>query len=180
MQLISRFILKIMGWKVTGFDPGDLKKCILIVVPHTSAWDFPLGLLVRSKLGADIKFIGKEELFKGWKGIGSRFFGGIPVKRNEHSSFVEDVAEIFNSREVFRICLAPEGTRKAVTKLKSGFHRIAIAANVPVILVKWDFGNKNINFSEPWHMTDNKADDMKKVEDYFRGVIGKVPEYSFL
>jgi len=169
-----------LGWKVTGFNPGDIKKCILIAVPHTSMWDFPLGLLVRSKLAMDVKFVGKEELFKGWKGIGSRFFGGIPVIRNAHSSFVEDVAEMFKSRENFRICIAPEGTRKSVKNLKTGFYRIAKAANVPVILVKWDFGNKNINFSEPWLMTDNKEEDMKKVEDYFRGIIGKVPEYSFL
>jgi len=180
MRLISNFILKILGWKVTGFNPGTLSKCIIIAVPHTSIWDFPLGLLVRSKLAADIKFVGKQELFKGWKGIGSRFFGGIPVKRNIHSSFVEDVAEMFNSKDEFRICLAPEGTRKAVTKLKSGFYRIARAANVPVVLVKWDFGNKNINFSKPWEMSEDKESDMKKIEEYFRGVVGKVPEYSFL
>ncbi len=180
MRLISSFILKVLGWKITGFNPGELKKCILIVVPHTSGWDFPIGLLVRSKLGISIKFVGKEELFKGLKGIGARFFGGIPVKRNVHSSFVQDVADMFTLRDTFRICLAPEGTRKAVTQLKTGFHRIATSANVPVILVKWDFGTKNINFSEPWQMTKDKESDVKKVEDYFRGVIGKVPEYSFL
>jgi len=179
MRFISSFILWVLGWKITGFHPGELKKCILIVVPHTSNWDFPLGLLVRSKLATDIKFVGKEEIFKGWMGIGSRFFGGIPVVRNAHSSFVEDVAKMFSSRETFRICLAPEGTRKQVKKLKTGFHRIASLAKIPVILVKWDFKNKDINFSEPWHMSD-KEEDMKKVEEYFRGTIGKVPEYSFL
>lgn len=180
MRLISSFILKILGWKVSGYNPGDLKKCILIAVPHTSMWDFPLGLLVRSKLGADVKFVGKEELFKGLIGIGARFLGGVPVIRNAHSNFVEDVAKMFKSKDSFRICIAPEGTRKAVKNLKTGFHRIALAADVPVILVKWDFGKKDIHFSEPWVMTDNKEKDMKKVEDYFRGTIGKVPEYSFL
>ncbi len=180
MHFISSFILRILGWKVSGYDPNKLKKCILIAVPHTSMWDFPLGLLVRSKLRVDIKFVGKEELFKGLTGIGARFFGGVPVKRNAHSNFVENVAEMFNSQESFRICLAPEGTRKQVKHLKSGFYRIARAANVPVILVKWDFGNKNIHFSEPCDMSEDKEADMKKIEDYFRGTIGKVPEYSFL
>jgi len=180
MRLVSSFILRVLGWKVSGYSPDRLTKCIILAVPHTSNWDFPLGLLVRSYLSTDIKFVGKEELFTGIQGKIVHFLGGVPVKRNTHSSFVEDVATMFSTRESFRICIAPEGTRMPVKALKSGFYRIARAADVPVILVKWDFGNKHIKFSEPWYMTADKDKDMKKVEEYFRGTIGKVAEYSFL
>lgn len=180
MKVLSSLIFSILGWKIVGFDVGSLKKCLLVVVPHTSNWDFPLGLLVRAQMETKIKFVGKSELFKGPKGMLARWFGGIPVIRGVKTSFVEDVAMMFNKTDELRICIAPEGTRMRVQSLKTGFYRIAHIATVPIILIKWNWKDKLIEVAEPFLVSDDKAMEMKKIEDYFRGVIGKIPEYSFL
>ena len=56
----GRWILGVFGWKVTGDIPHHLKKFVVIAAPHTSGWDFPLGVFGRSAIGRHIKFIGKK------------------------------------------------------------------------------------------------------------------------
>lgn len=176
---ISKLILKIIGWKITGFDISKISKCVCAVVPHTSFWDFPIGLLARGFLRTNIMYVGKQELFKGIVGWFLRITGGIPVKRGVKTSFVEDVAALFEERDELRIALAIEGTRKQVTFFKSGFYRIATLAKVPVVLVKFDYANKEVHFGEPYLASDDKKAEMEKVESYFKGVMGKHPDRSF-
>ena len=174
----ARGVLSLFGWKVTGRIPDDLKKFVVIAVPHTSGWDFPLGVLARSAIGRDIKYIGKKSLFKPPFGWLMKALGGYPVDRSRPTNFVETVVDIFNSKEEFSIALAPEGTRAKVSKFKSGFYHIAKGANAPVIPVKFDYGNKEINYGEPYYLTDNKEADMTHLWNYFKGVKGRNPENS--
>jgi len=179
-RITAKVILKIIGWRVTGFNPAHVKKSIVLVVPHTSYWDFPIGILSRNYFNANIKFVGKAELFKGIQGWVTRKMGGIPVIRGGNTTFIEDVVAMFDNAEELCIQIAPEGTRKRVKHLKSGFYRIATQAKVPVILTKFDFKIKEVNFGEPYYLSDDKPLEMKKVEDYFRGTQGKIKENSFL
>jgi 1-acyl-sn-glycerol-3-phosphate acyltransferase len=63
-------LFKILGWKITGQLPDHINKYIIAVAPHTSNWDFPLGICVRSILRIkNAQFLGKSQLFKppfGW------------------------------------------------------------------------------------------------------------------
>ena len=45
---IAAFLFKLLGWKVIDQRPAGLRQCIYVVAPHTSNWDFPLGILARS------------------------------------------------------------------------------------------------------------------------------------
>lgn len=101
------------------------------------------------------------------------------MDRKSNNKLVDQIVNIFNSKKEFRLSLAPEGTRKKVDKLKSGFYYIAKESKVPVFLMTIDFENKKSLISEPFYPTANKKADFDYIEKYFDGVIGKVKEYSF-
>lgn len=168
-----------MGWKATGDFPSQLNKFVIIVVPHTSNIDFFLGLLIRKVWNEEINWIGKKSLFNKPYGWFFRWVGGAPIDRSKNSDTVSATAQIFREREKFRLTIAPEGTRKKVSKWKTGFYYIAKAAEVPVVLVAFDFGNKQVKVSEPYYTTDNKEADFKTYESFFKNVKGKVPANSY-
>jgi len=180
MQKIAQFIYyKIMGWKVVGNFPSKLKKCVIIVVPHTSNIDFFLGLVIRKVWNEEINWIGKKSLFKAPYGWFFRWVGGAPIDRSKNSDTVSATVAIFKEREKFRLTIAPEGTRKKVDKWKTGFYYIARAAKVPVVMVAFDFGNKQVKVSEPCPISDDKEKDFEVYEDFFKGIKGRVPENSY-
>jgi len=176
---IAKFIyFKLMGWKVTGSFP-KLKKYIAIVAPHTSKWDFLVGVLCRSIEGVeDIKYLGKAELFKFPYGWIFRGLGGYPVDRNKSSNMVDKVVRIFNSHDTFKLALAPEGTRKKVEKFKTGFYHIATKANVPIVMVGFDYKNREIRISEPFHTSGNMDLDMTNIIGWFKDIQGKIPDLN--
>ncbi|WP_343486846.1 1-acyl-sn-glycerol-3-phosphate acyltransferase [Allomuricauda sp. d1] len=179
MRQLAKFIyFRVMGWKLVGHFP-DVDKCVVIVVPHTHWHDFPLGLIIRKIMGKDIHYIAKKSLFKPPFGFIFKSTGGTPVDRSRNNNFVEAVADIFKKHKVFRLALAPEGTRKKVSALKTGFYYIAKSANVPIVMVAFDFGKKEVKISQPFHPTENKEEDFQTIHAFFKGVVGRVPEYSF-
>ncbi|MGW9685930.1 1-acyl-sn-glycerol-3-phosphate acyltransferase [Flagellimonas sp. 2504JD1-5] len=179
MHKLAKFLyFKILRWKLVGAFP-DLDKCVVIVVPHTHWMDFFLGLLIRKVINKEINYIGKKSLFKPPFGWFFRWTGGAPIDRTKNSNTVDMVAQIFMERKVFRFALAPEGTRKKVTALKTGFYHIAKKAEVPIVMVAFDFGRKQIKISEPKFPTDDIQKDFKEIRSFFRGVQGKIPEYSY-
>ncbi|MFC2147495.1 1-acyl-sn-glycerol-3-phosphate acyltransferase [Bacteroidota bacterium] len=179
MHKLSKIIFfKILKWQLIGTFP-DVDKCVVIVVPHTSWVDFFLGLLVRKLFNEEINFIGKESLFKPPFGWYFRWMGGAPINRSKSQNKVAAIAKIFDERKKFRLALAPEGTRKKVADWKTGFYYIAKTAQVPIVMVAFDFGKKQVKVSEPQFPTDNMEADLKKYKEFYKGVIGKIPEYSF-
>lgn len=167
---------KLNRWKIAGKYPYDIKKMLLIIAPHTSWKDVVVGMAARSVLKAKIKFLGKKELFDGPFGWLFRWQGGTPVDRFSSHGVVEQVVEKFNSNEKFVLGMAPEGTRKKVDKLRTGFYHIALKANVPVLMVGLDFSKKQVVLSDPFFLTGNEEDDMKKIISFFAPIKGKHPE----
>lgn len=170
---ISQWILKYFGWKIEGEIPANIKHMVIAVIPHTSNWDFPLGLLVRAAMKEKISYIGKSSLFVFPVGIIFRALGGIPVDRSKSNNFVEAVVELFKEHSELKIAIAPEGTRKAVQRLKTGFYYIAKGAGIPILLTKFDFENKVVDFGEVFWPTDDQEADFQYIHQYFRGVQGK-------
>ncbi|WP_109300083.1 1-acyl-sn-glycerol-3-phosphate acyltransferase [Aquimarina sp. AU474] len=181
MKRFSSFIYhRILGWKAIGdFSKETVKKCMIIVVPHTSWHDFYIGLLIRQVKDLKISFLGKKELFKWPIGWYLKRVGGIPLDRTPGQNKVEAIAELFEKRDVLRLAIAPEGTRKKVTEWKTGFYHIAKAASVPIIMVTFDFGKKQNVISEPFYPTDDMEEDLKFMYGFFKGVKGKTAKYSF-
>lgn len=167
-----------MGWKIEGsFDP-EVKKAVVIVVPHTHWHDFIIGSFARKILKTQINFVGKKELFKWPFGAYFRWMGGFPLDRTSGQNKVEAIAAIFDEHEEFRLALAPEGTRKKVDKWKTGYYYIAQKANVPVIAVAFDYSTKTVTVHPPYELTGDFEKDTAALAAKFDGVVGKVPEYS--
>lgn len=175
--MLSKFIFtKVLGWKLVGEFPKDLKKYVIIGAPHTSWKDFPIAILARNTGKAKINFIGKKSLFNPPFGFIFRWLGGAPVDRTKSNNKVQATVDVFNSREVFRLALSPEGTRKKVTEWKTGFYYIAKGANVPVLMFTLDFGRKQIAISKPYYLTDDMDKDMAHFKAFYKDVVGDKPE----
>lgn len=152
----------------------------MVVAPHTSSWDVFMGFAFRSVLKIDhIKFIGKKELFEPPFGFIFRKLGGVPVDRSSRNNFVDQVVNMFESNQSFAIALSPEGTRKKVDRLRTGFYHIAKKADVPIVLLALDFEHKEFRFSDPIYTSANEAADIKQILHFFTGVKGKNPELGF-
>lgn len=176
-QYLAKFIFtKILGWKLVGNFPSDIKKYVVIGVPHTSWHDFPMAILAKYSFKVDVRFIGKEELFKPPFGFLFRWLGGTPVNRSKSTNLVDAIVKVFNRKDAFILGLSPEGTRKKVNKWKTGFYYIAKGANVPIVMFTLDFGNRQIAISEPYFTTEDKEKDFAHFYAYYKGIKGKKPE----
>lgn len=178
-RLYEFIFYKLIGWKLIGTIDKSIKKCVVIVIPHTSWFDFFIALLVRGIIDVEINFVGKKELFVFPLGYYFRAVGGAPLDRSGGKNNVDASAEVFSKHETFRLSLSPEGTRKKVKELRTGFYYIALKANVPIIPVAFDFGKKQVNVGNPFYVTGNYENDMKKLLQHFKGVKGKIPENSY-
>ena len=167
---------KLKGWKIVGVFPKHIPKMVLAVAPHTSAWDVVVGLAARHMIPIpNAYFLGKKELFDGPFGWFFRSLGGTPVDRSSSKGMVTQVAEKFNQHTVFRLGMSPEGTRKKVEKLRTGFYYIAKEANVPILLVGFDFTKREVSMGPLIYPTANEAADFKQIISYFSTVEGKYP-----
>jgi 1-acyl-sn-glycerol-3-phosphate acyltransferase len=177
LRWLGEKTLKVLGWKLVGTIPDDVKKCIITVAPHTSIDDFILGRLAYCSIDKPVKFLIKKEFFDVpiLKQILLKL-GGIPVDRSRNNNIVNQVSAMFGKYDTLNIVIAPEGTRKCVNKWKKGFYYIALKANVPIVLGFLDFKKKELGFGPILHPTGNYEEDWKIMEDFYRGFTAKHPE----
>ena len=179
MRPLWKLYLWIDGWKIPDNFPHHLKKCVIIVAPHTSAWDFVMGLAIRSVLRlTHVKYLGKAELFHGPFGFFFRRMGGFPVDRFNKHNMVDQVVALFDEHDSFVLALSPEGTRKRVDRLRTGFYHIAQKANVPIVMVGLDFGKKVVSIAPPFYVSDNESADFKRIIDFYAPMEGKVAAHG--
>lgn len=170
---IGKFLLGFFGWRLTGQLP-NIRKVMVAVAPHTSNWDFVLGVLVMWAMDLRLNFFGKHTLFKGVFGKWMRSIGGIPVDRGSAHGLVGEAVSAFKERETLWFAIAPEGTRKKVEHFKSGFMHIATQANVPVLLVSFDLVDRIVHFGEVLQPSGDVAADVARIEAYFKPLTEKV------
>ncbi len=177
----SAWILKLLGWKVLGIERiSSLPQYVVIVAPHTSNWDFPLGILVRTAFHLQkIRFLGKASLFRFPFGWIFRALGGFPVQRDKSHNLVESYVKVFQTNSDFAIVIAPEGTRKKVDHFKTGFYYIAKGADIPIVLCKFDYHERVVDFMEVFVPGTEESADLAYIESRFRGARGKNREYNF-
>ena len=178
-QLLAWWLFTIRGWKIEGKFHFELPKSIMIVAPHTHWVDFFIGIATRKKLHFEfVHFLGKSELF--WPPLGwlLRYLGAYPVNRQQKQNMVDQVVDIFNKKERFHLALSPEGTRKKVTKLRSGFYHIAKNAHIPIVMVGFDFAQRRVVFAEPIFASADEKADKHNIVQFFKQFIGYIPEYG--
>ena len=171
-RALGRLILSVARWGFAGEIP-NISKGVIIVAPHTSNWDFVIGAAGMLALDLELRFLGKHTLFEGPLGFMFRGLGGIPVDRTQPGSIAEDTAARFEDEEQLLLALAPEGTRGKVDHWKTGFHRIARAAQVPIIAVALDYGTRLIRFGPLVTPSDDLEGDMQIFYDFFATARGR-------
>ena len=148
LQAFGRAGLRLCGWRIAGAMP-PLDKFVVVVAPHTSNWDFPLGALMRA-------------------------LGGEPVDRSQPGDVVEQVAARIREADTYVLGLAPEGTRRA-RPWKTGFHRIAVAARVPVVPAWIDYGRRTIGIGAPVTMSGELEDDLARLGAHYEARMARYP-----
>jgi len=172
---LSRLLLRLAGWRIVGTIP-DLPKFVLIVAPHTSNWDFPVGLMARGAIGFRAEFLGKDTLFRPPLGWIMRWLGGHPVNRRHPQGVVGAIIGTIRSRSAFLLALAPEGTRRRVERWRTGFYHVALGAGIPIVPVAFDFGRREIVLHEAFWPTSDEPADLAALGEVYRGVTGRRPE----
>lgn len=176
LKFISEILLKIGGWEITGSIPDKIKKCIIIVAPHTSNLDFYIGRLAYYKMDVNVRFLIKKEAFRfPFKRI-LKGLGGIPVDRSKKTDLVDQLAGRFEKHESLIITITPEGTRKLNKKWKKGFYQIAMKANVPIILGFLDYRNKKGGVGPVIYPSGDYEKDMEEIEKFYLDKTARYPE----
>jgi 1-acyl-sn-glycerol-3-phosphate acyltransferase len=163
----AQWLLKVMGWKI-AFDGFPTRQGIAIVYPHTSNWDAPIMFLVKWAVGVQVMFWGKDTLFKiPLLGTWLRWIGGVPVERTaKHGVVGGMIAQMREKKEqgaYFWLGLAPEGTRKYIPGLRSGFYRVAVACDVPILVVTLDYSRRECKVNQFLKLSGDEAQDMARV-----------------
>lgn len=175
LQATARRILQALGWTLRYDDPGT-RRYVLIVAPHTSNWDFPLGLLAAWGMDLKANWMGKHTLFKGILGPFFQALGGIPVYRGDASDMVRQMADRFAGADHLVLAMAPEGTPKYQAYWKSGFWHIARAARVPVAMAYLDYATKEVAVGGTFIPSDDREADFEIIRAFYQGRRGKHPE----
>jgi len=173
------WILTTLGWELHAGFP-DIKKYVVIAAPHTSNWDFPLGILLIKALKMDVNWLGKHTIFRWPFGTLLRALGGTPVDRTQSLNVIRQTTELFKQSENLIFALAPEGTRSKTDHWKTGFYHIAKAANVPIALGYLDFGRKQVGVRDIFYPGDDIEADFRKIAEYYKDKHGKNPENTSL
>jgi len=179
LSRISMWILNMLGWSVQA-DLPEVKKFVAIAAPHTSNWDFPLGILAAKAMRIEIHWMGKHTLFRWPYGRSFRAIGGTPVHRDHGQNYIQQMANLFTEHEELILALAPEGTRSKTDHWKTGFHYIARAANVPVLMCYLDFANKQVGVGGLFYPTDDIEADFHQIRQFYQSRRGHNPDQESL
>lgn len=181
LAAFSRRLLGLVGWRVR-FEGLPGPKGVAIVYPHTSNWDFIIGLLAKWTINLPIHWIGKESLFHGVTGatLGRlmRMWGGRPVDRQNPSGAVEQLAQLMNSEPWFWLGLSPEGTRRHTDYIRSGFYHLALKLDLPVALAYIDYRTREIGVTDFVHMSGDQARDLEMLRRFYADKAGRFPDQA--
>lgn len=171
-----RFLLfRLMGWKAEVTVPMGAKY-VIALAPHTSNFDFILGLLYSRAVGFRCDFLMKREWFFWPLGPIMRRLGGIPVRRDRKTSMTDQLAAVARERDSFHLCITPEGTRSRTEEWKKGFYYIALKAGLPILLYGVDYPSKTIRCTRMVIPDGNVEQQMREIKLYFKDFRGRHPE----
>jgi len=165
----------LLRWRFAGEFP-DHSQLVIVVAPHTSNWDFVVGIAVIFATGLHAHWLAKDAWFRWPLGMLGRWLGGIPVDRSRRHDLVEQTSAAFRERDRLWLAITPEGTRKKVERWKSGFWHIAKAAGVPIALCYFDYRKREVGFGPLLKPGDDYAADLARIQAFYAGVTPRHPD----
>jgi 1-acyl-sn-glycerol-3-phosphate acyltransferase len=175
IQLLSKLVLKLIGWKIAGDFPEG-KKYVIIAAPHTSSWDFIIGRLYYSSIGLNVRFMIKGTYFFFPLGVILRSLGAIPVHKNLKVKLTDQMIAEFAKRDELLLNIAPEGTRSLTKRWRKGFYSMALGANVPIVLGFLNFETKTVGAGGVFHPTGDWDADIKEIRRFYKDKVARHPE----
>lgn len=179
---LARAALRLAGWQV-DFDGLPALQGVAIVYPHTSNWDFVVGILAKWGIGIPVVFWGKASLFRvPVFGPWLRWLGGVPVDRSAPRGIVGDMvarmAQARASGAFFWLALSPEGTRAWAPHWRSGFYRVAVESGVPLALVHLDYGRRRVGIHSCLRLCGRPEADLEEIARRLGPARGCRPEQA--
>ncbi len=159
--------LRALGWELDFSIPLP-DKCVICVAPHTSNWDFILGISAYYSIGRKANFLMKEGWFFFPMKYLFRRLGGIAVPRAKGSRLTDAIVADFQQKEYVNLAVTPEGTRSYQPEWRKGFLYIAIGAKVPLLLGVLDYKHKRIEIKESYTPTGDIATDIQRVKEFYK------------
>jgi 1-acyl-sn-glycerol-3-phosphate acyltransferase len=175
VRWLAEKLIRLRGWHFTGEEP-PFPKFVAVGAPHTSNWDFMIFLAVVSHFKIPARVIGKSSLVRWPFGNLMRRLGIIPIDRDSAHGLVEQMVDEFEQSERMAVVIAPEGTRGAAKHWRSGFYRIAVAANVPIVMSFIDAENRIAGLGPTLHPSGEITSDMDQLRAFYSGIKGRHPE----
>jgi 1-acyl-sn-glycerol-3-phosphate acyltransferase len=172
---IGRAGLALLGWRIEGRWP-DVPRVVVIVAPHTSNWDFLVGILVTLALGIRANWIGKDTLFRWPYGWAMRLLGGTPIDRASRNGRVAEIVALIRRSEGFILGLSPEGTRRRTERWKSGFYHVAVGAGVPILLTYLDYPRRVAGLGPTFEPTGDEQADLSEIRAFYHASWAKYPD----
>ena len=170
------FLLRIFGWRIDPNPPQGVKKCVVVMGPHTSNWDFIIGRATFSHYGLKAYFLIKKELFFWPLGFFLKQMGGIPVDRKKAGNLTDQAVNHIKRLDEVYMVFTPEGTRSYNPNWKRGFYYIAQKAEVPIYIGYIDYEKKIGGFHSKFDPTGDAEADIKKIKNILKQYKGRVPE----
>lgn len=166
------------GWRIQGKIPEGVNKAVLIGGAHTSNWDLVFSLGTMFNMDRRFRFLIKREALVFPLKNFLLSLGALPIDRSSTSKhhYVDQLAEVFEESDEIFLCIAPEGTRKAVKKWKTGFYHIAKKANVPIIVCFLDYKNKVATIGKVLDRNLSESEAMSQMKDFLKQANPKNPE----
>jgi len=175
LRWLGRAIVTITGWRIEGELPSS-RRYVLIAAPHTSNWDFLHLLSLAWSRGLRVAWMGKHTLFRGPMGPLMRALGGVPVNRLRRNDLVAEMSALFARREHLVLTVPPEGTRSRAAHWRSGFYRIAFAAEVPIHLGYLDYPSRTGGLGAWIEATGDVGADMDRIRAFYADKRGRWPD----
>ena len=175
LHSIAKRILAWCGWTINGELPNQ-PKFILAVAPHTSNWDFFIGIAAMFSLQLKVSFLGKASIFRWPVKSVLTAIGGIAVDRSNSHGVVGQIVQELERNDKFILGLAPEGTRSKTTEWKTGFLHIAKQGNIPIVPVSFDFAKKEIFFHQEVYISGEISQELIEFKQIFADVCAKNPQ----
>jgi 1-acyl-sn-glycerol-3-phosphate acyltransferase len=174
-RVLARLAMRLSGWRFEGELP-NLAQFVVIVAPHTSNWDFAIGVMAMFALGVRGTFLGKHTLFRWPFGPVMRWLGGVPVDRSSPHNVVEQTTAFFRQRESLVLALSPEGTRRKLPEWRTGFYHVAKGAGVPIVPMAFDFSRRVFRIFPPVVPSEDRVADFERLRALFDASMARHPD----
>ncbi|WP_313483918.1 1-acyl-sn-glycerol-3-phosphate acyltransferase [Acinetobacter variabilis] len=167
-QVLFKQLFLAQGWQLKGEFP-NLPKAVAIISPHTSNIDAWLGFNALLGLDIQITIFGKDSLFRTPLKPILEWIGVVPVVRDTPQGHTRQIVDVINKTDRIWVGMAPEGSRKAPEKIRSGFYHIAKAAHLPIVMFSFDYDIKTVHILGVYHLTGDYEYDLEQIYKHYEG-----------